>query len=165
MNIRPLTEEDLPSLLEIRNECREMLHDNREFTLDQTKIWFSNLSDNHKYWAIWDGSNNKLAGYFRLKYLGNFPKTVEIGMDLHKNYRGKGLAVVCYKQFFDILKESNIQRLKLKVLSTNQVAFNLYLKLGFQCVGAEAVPRGDRFIPSIDMQLDIQRIDYEVVWI
>src|SRR5689334_7461162 len=31
---------DLPFLIEVRNECRDYLHDNREFSLSQCEQWF-----------------------------------------------------------------------------------------------------------------------------
>ena len=38
--LQPLREEDLPFLLEVRNDCRGMLHDDRAFSRQESQAWF-----------------------------------------------------------------------------------------------------------------------------
>ena len=55
-----------------------------------------------------------------------------VGLDIHKDWRGRGLATTAYKIFLDKIKKNiNIKEAYLKVLCENQVAYNLYKKLGF----------------------------------
>ena len=53
-------------------------------------------------------------------------------MDIHKDFRGKGLAKAAYAEFFSFLTEAyGIKTFKLNVLSKNERARNLYKRLGF----------------------------------
>ena len=75
---RPLKEEDLEFFNATRNECREFLHDNREFTLEQTKEWFKSLQPCQKYYLIHNGVQS--LGYIRV--IEYSETSWEIGMDL-----------------------------------------------------------------------------------
>tara|TARA_R110001592_G_scaffold110540_1_gene306903 strand:+ start:215 stop:550 length:336 start_codon:yes stop_codon:yes gene_type:complete len=98
--IKKMKESDLIFFNEVRNECREMLHDTTEFSIDETISWFKNNKPD--YFTIF--LKNKRAGYFRTSIVkGKF----FIGMDLHKSQRGKGLAKKLYLQFFDMMKEQD----------------------------------------------------------
>jgi|TARA_R110000772_G_C13301670_1_gene438978 hypothetical protein len=96
--IKKMKESDLIFFNEVRNECREMLHDTTEFSIDETISWFKNNKPD--YFTIF--LKNKRAGYFRTSIVkGKF----FIGMDLHKSQRGKGLAKKLYLEFFDMMEE------------------------------------------------------------
>ena len=126
MIIRPLIKEDLPFLLEIRNECREYLHDSKIFTLEECINWFE--STQPKFYIL--EYLGERIGYFRTS---NWSKdSVYIGLDIHKNYRGKGYAVTAYKLFIDKLDKEIYY---LKVLMKNKRAIHIYKKLGFQIIG------------------------------
>ena len=119
--IKKMKESDLIFFNEVRNECREMLHDTTEFSIDETISWFKNNKPD--YFTIF--LKNKRAGYFRTSIVkGKF----FIGMDLHKSQRGKGLAKKLYLEFFDMMEE---QETFLLVKKKNVIAYNLYKSLGF----------------------------------
>lgn len=124
---------DVPFLNEIRNECAELyLHDSRKFSLEDTYNWFSNL--NPDYYIIM--YNNNRIGYFRLSNYSIVNKNIYIGADLHKEWRGKGLAYEAYCKFIPfIFKTYDLNKITLEVLSNNSVAKNLYKKLGFKSEG------------------------------
>ena len=88
-NLRFLTKEDLPFLLEVRNDqsTRNNLENNLFFTLENCKLWFSKLESP---WFIILVDNNPV-GYIRTN--GN-----EIGCDIHPNHRRKGYAKMAYKK-------------------------------------------------------------------
>lgn len=127
---KKITKEDLSFLNEVRNECApEYLHDSRTFSYEEVVNWFEKTNPN--YYLIF--YENHRIGYFRLSNYSSVNKTIYIGMDLHKNWRGKKLAYDAYKQFIPkIIKEYNLRKIYLEVLSTNIVAKNLYKKLGFE---------------------------------
>jgi len=124
---------DVPFLNEIRNECAELyLHDSRKFSLEDTYNWFSNL--NPDYYIIM--YNNNRIGYFRLSNYSIVNKNIYLGADLHKEWRGKGLAYEAYCKFIPfIFKTYDLNKITLEVLSNNSVAKNLYKKLGFKSEG------------------------------
>jgi RimJ/RimL family protein N-acetyltransferase len=124
----PLAVEDLPFLIEVRNDCRDCLHDNRVFTLAECQTWFS--TKHPDFYVI--KRAGKRIGYFRLSNHDPENASIYVGADLHKRHRGKGLARAAYEAFLPLLKDRyHVSTVKLEVLSHNAVALALYRKLGF----------------------------------
>ena len=148
----PLSEEDLPFLIRVRNECKDLLHDNREFCIDQALAWMQNLKP--QFYVIWIG--NIRVGYFRTSnYVG---ETLSIGADLAKEFRGRGLGYAAYRDFIPFIRRRfNLKKLTLEVLSSNARAIALYTKLGFVEVGRDrqSIRRGAVLIDNITMDLII----------
>lgn len=167
-----LSMNDLPTFLEIRNECADNLHDNRRFTLMQALEWWKKNWDNGTYasfghthyWKLYldnaaPKSDHTLAmiGYVRIQ---GDPKNevVTVGVDIHKDYRRKGYASEAYqllfKEYFDRL---GYNRMELEVLADNAPAIMLYKKLGFveEGVRLKAIyrPNKDEYIDSIMMSM------------
>jgi RimJ/RimL family protein N-acetyltransferase len=124
----PLAEEDLPFLVKVRNECRDCLHDNRSFTLEESQKWFrENKPDFHIIRFC-----GERIGYFRLGNYDARAASIYVGADLHQNFRGRGLGRQAYEAFLPRLKSRyNVQTAMLEVLSHNTVAHQFYQKLGF----------------------------------
>lgn len=158
-NIRPIEGRDLPFVNKLRNEVLEFLHDDTEYTLDQTVEWFKTQKPQ---WYIIDGITTRgeyaYVGYIRTsKNRFDTPYiTPYIGMDLAKGYRGKGFAVPIYKQFLDwYFAQIEDDFIGLEVLGNNIPAFNLYLKLGFEVICCHEMSKrsNGRYIPSVEMSL------------
>jgi hypothetical protein len=131
VTLRPLTKEDLPFLLEVRNDysTRNNLENNSIFTLEQCQTWFDNLKSP---WYIIE-INRFAVGYLRTN--GD-----EIGCDIHPNFRRNGYAKMAYEIY---LKDKTYATLW--VFSDN-FAKNLYLKLGFKETGEYGFVRGRNYI-------------------
>ena len=129
----------------VRNQCRQYLHDNSRYSLPEALEWFERESPE----IFLLGFCGAPIGYFRTSQEnGRF----YIGLDLHFKGRGKGLAVPAYKMFLDkIKKDFNLKEVYLKVLSENQVAFNLYKKLGFVEIGREIIDNKE----SVEMRIEL----------
>ena len=125
--IRKISEDDLEFLNEVRNECRAWLHDSSMYTKEETVKWFN---QNNPLYFIFELNGNKI-GYFRTS---NWEKgSCYIGLDIHKDFRGKKLAVPAFEELMRALNEDyNIQTFKLEVLARNVRAHSLYKKLGFK---------------------------------
>lgn len=153
MEIKPLQREHVPFLNSVRNECsKEYLHDSRQFSLEDTYKWFD-ITKPDFYIVLLDGVS---IGYFRISNYSETNKNIYIGMDLHKDYRGKGHSFNAYVKFIPfILNKYNLNKISLEVLSTNTVAFNLYKKLGFVLEGIkrQEVYKDGRYVDSIIMSL------------
>ena len=159
IKIKPLKKKDLKFFNAIRNSAREFLHDNREFTLEQTKEWFESLPPEKKYYLIsatkFHEGDTKFSepipiGYFRVREYS--PTCWEVGADLHEDYRGMGLAKKAYKKLFK--KFPDVTSWCLEVLGNNTRAYTLYRSLGFEIsndVVVDEVIRGRERIPSISM--------------
>ena len=129
--LRSLTKEDLPFLLEVRNDysTRNNLENNSTFTLEQCKNWFDNLKSS---WYIIE-VNKVSVGYLRTN--GD-----EVGCDIHPDFRRKGYAKMAYELY---LKDKTYA--SLWVFSDN-FAKDLYLKLGFKETGEHGFVRDRSYI-------------------
>lgn len=148
---QPLREEDLPFLLEVRNDCRDMLHDERAFSLQECRAWFR--SQHPDFFIV--RHNGDRVGYFRLSNRDAADRSIYVGADLHRQFRGHGLARPAYEAFFAMLRDQQqIAVAKLEVLSHNTVALGLYQKLGFVEVGRKTAfaTRNGESVDSIVMR-------------
>ena len=131
INLRPLTENDLPFLLEVRNDdsTRQFLENNSKFTLKQSLKWFR---ETQPKWYIIE-VNRFSVGYIRTN--GD-----EVGCDIHPNFRKKGYAKIAYELY---LKDKDYA--SLWVFEDN-FAKNLYEKLGFITNGKSITIRDRNYI-------------------
>jgi hypothetical protein len=116
VDLRPLTENDLPFLLEVRNDksTRQFLENDSVFTLKESLKWFR---DNQPKWFVIKMDTTSV-GYIRTN--GD-----EVGCDIHPNFRKKGYAKMAYELY---LQDKNYA--SLWVFEDN-FAVKLYKKLGF----------------------------------
>jgi len=116
VDLRPLTENDLPFLLEVRNDesTRQFLEHDSKFTLKEVLKWFR---DNQPKWFVIKMDTTSV-GYIRTN--GD-----EVGCDIHPNFRKKGYAKMAYELY---LQDKNYA--SLWVFEDN-FAVKLYKKLGF----------------------------------
>ena len=129
VEIRPMEYRDLSFFLETRNLVRHHLHDDREFTLEETKKWWKKTDIQYLIIEVRDTA----VGYFRNQNLGN--NKIMIGADIHPAYQRKGIAYISYKILLNKFISDNSEiSIYLKVLRKNQKAFNLYKKLSFETV-------------------------------
>ena len=120
INLRPLTENDLEFLLEIRNDesTRQFLENDSVFTLKESLKWFR---DNQPKWFIIEVDKTSV-GYIRTN--GD-----EVGCDIHPNYRRLGYAKKAYQIY---LEDKNFATLW---VFFDNFAISLYSKLGFKRTG------------------------------
>ena len=116
MNLRELSISDLPFLLEVRNDetTRVNLENDSVFTLTQCEEWF--LVRKPKWFII--EIDGKSVGYIRTN-------GVEVGIDIHPDFRRKGYAREAYKLY---LKDKEYATLWVFV---DNFAKILYTELGF----------------------------------
>ena len=151
LTFEPLTEVDLPFLLEVRSSCRDFLHDDREFTLAESEAWFR--AQKPEFYLIRLGGEP--IGYFRTSNRDPEDRSIYVGADLHPSFRGRGLATPAYLDFLQWLRDrQGIAMARLEVLSHNTVAIALYRKLGFEEVDRKAavMVRDGRPVDSIFMR-------------
>ena len=119
--------EDCDFILKIRNDdsTRRFLHDSQKFSKDEFKNWFESKSPD---W-LKILHNDEEVGYIRT--VSNYP-SIEIGMDISPNHRGKGYAKAAYRKLLESLTFKMYHKATLRVLKSNFVALRLYEKLGFK---------------------------------
>lgn len=125
--ILPCKLDDIRDMKKIRDQCLEYIHDDKSYTYSEMVTWF--LTKNVRYLSIFSGNQENMIGYFRLN---NFTKnSCWVGMDLAKEYRGKGIAMATYNVVMSVLNSYGINEFYLSVLQSNQKAVKLYKALGF----------------------------------
>jgi|TARA_R110000787_G_scaffold46913_1_gene113846 hypothetical protein len=131
IKLRLLTENDLPFLLEVRNDesTRQFLENNSEFTYLECRTWFENTNPE---WYIIEVDELKV-GYVRTN--GD-----EIGCDIHPDYRRKGYAKTAYEIY---LKDKSYA--SLWVFEDN-FAKDLYTKSGFKATESFKYIRERKYI-------------------
>lgn len=152
IDIRPMVIEDIEEFIKIRNEAKEYLHNNSEFSLSDAKKWF--IENNPEFYII--EIEKKIVGYFRTS--NNQKDKIYVGCDLAYDYRGIGIGYKSYVIFLEKMKKENPgKKIQLEVLSNNNRAINLYDKLGFVKIGVsdEIVIREGQQIESIIMELKL----------
>ncbi len=126
MNIRPMKRTDVVFFNTVRNMVRHCLHDDSEYTVDQSYAWFDS---NHPEFYIIEVDKDPI-GYFRTS--NRESDSMWIGADIHPYYQGKGYAYEAYQMFINMMKKKyGIKYFWLSVLKTNPRAIRLYKKIGF----------------------------------
>ena len=118
---------DLKFFNKVRSESYKYLHDQTNYTYEDNVIWF--IQTKPKYYIV---SVKGLAsiGYIRTSNWSE--DEVTIGMDIAEEFRGNGLGSKAYREFIDVMKSySDIRKLNLEVLDSNDRAIHIYEKLGF----------------------------------
>ena len=152
ISLRLLNSSDLSFLLEVRNSCKDALHDNREFTLKDCINWFTKTKP--EFYVIEHNKQN--IGYVRTSNLSKENRSITIGADIHPKYRRMGYASAAYMIIINYLFYKMLfNRIDLEVLSNNTPAILLYEKLGFRYEGLkrEAIFRNGKYIDSILMSI------------
>ena len=157
MFLRPMTIDDVPFMMGVRNESREMLKDTRAFTVEEGRIWFQTCKPEQYIVNVQDVGD---VGVMRVRRYVQNPHSAEIGGDVALKHRGKGYGRRAYNLLIPFLfLDDKILELYLEVFTMNMVAFNLYHSLGFQI--HEYVPkmarRGDGYIDGFVMQMSQAR--------
>src|SRR3989442_400073 len=150
--IRDIRQSDLPFLIEVRNECRTMLHDDSAFTLDEAQEWFA--ATRPRFYIITCAAVS--IGYFRTSRWHEANGHVSIGCDLHADFRGKGLAQAAYRVFLRFLfEECGMNKVSLEVLQHNARANRLYQRLGFVLEGVkrQEIWRDGQYLDSLVMSM------------
>lgn len=135
MKLRPLTKEDLPFLLEVRNQesTRYNLENDSIFFLEECESWFKNLKSP---WYIIINEHLESVGYLRTN--GD-----EVGCDIHPLHRRQGYAKAAYQEY---LKDKSYA--SLWVFEDN-FAKDLYTALGFIENGEQKSIRERKYIRMV----------------
>lgn len=124
-----MKEADMGFFNSLRNICAPFLHNDRRFSLSETKKWFKKSTN--KYFIV--EYDSEKAGYIRTSEWDFTNKSVYVGVDIDPKFRKRGIASDALGLFIDnILKSKKINKVSLEVLDFNKPAISLYKKLGFK---------------------------------
>lgn len=115
----------------LKNYC-EVANNIYESTIDNLEEKFAGLitEDKRKFYTLSYDGNQVGIGGISLENDKNFL----YGFGILKEYRGKGLSKILLENIIATTQKSNNYGIYLEVDSTNEIAFNLYKKLGFKVV-------------------------------
>jgi len=136
LTIHRMTLRDIPLFNSVRNECRAFLHDTKKYTLEESADWFRKTQPDFGVLCLaYDEGDDLPIGYFRTSE--RTATSVVVGLDIHKDFRGRGLAREAYKVLFHVLKcrSPGLETFELRVRQDNTRARHLYEALGFVYMG------------------------------
>ncbi len=134
VTLAPMMLRDVPLFNTVRNLSREWLHDPRAFTLPESVEWFRRGGGRQFYVILLDDAP---IGYCRITDGGEATERL-VGMDIHPDYRGRGLAKKTYAILFDTLRAGGVNKFRLRVLKKNARARHIYEALGFVTVSEDS---------------------------
>jgi RimJ/RimL family protein N-acetyltransferase len=104
----------------------------------EQKVWFSQLQKSKTQKRIVVFFEEQPVGLIRLDSIDYYNKSLAIGLDISKDFRGQGFAkpiyLQCFKEWF---VENNFHRMWLMVADYNARAKHIYESLGFKNEGIQ----------------------------
>lgn len=139
VELRAIDKSDIDDVLEIHQDIEgmsQLLGNILPVNTKSIEEWINNLYPpgirTKIYFGIKEKGSSELAGYVSLQNINYVNRTGDFGIILREKFRGKGLTKEAIELFFTYLKQHlNIRKINLKVLASNEVAINLYKKIGF----------------------------------
>jgi RimJ/RimL family protein N-acetyltransferase len=109
-----------------------MLTDPHIVQPDEQEFWFAKLEKSKSSQRILVRQNGTPIGLIRVDSIDYANKSVCVGLDIHKDFRGQGFARQIYEHVFEHwFKEKDFHRVWLLVAGYNKRAIHLYHSLGF----------------------------------
>ena len=126
--IRPVGKSDLKVLEEIKN--------NESTFLNLGSVDISKNTQRNKKFVIFIQKTKEIIGVILIYDIDHINANCEIGIDIVKDYRGKGYGEKAYKMVLKyIFDHLNMHMVYLKVIENNEVAITMYEKIGFHTTG------------------------------
>jgi phosphinothricin acetyltransferase len=155
--IRPPRATDLAPLTEIYNYYVRESHaifDEREFTPDERRPWFEAYRERGPYRlfiAEAEGAVLGCATSSRYREHPAFKETIEVGIHLAPDARGKGVGTALYSALFEALKGERLHRAVAGIALPNPASVALHKRFGFREVGvfSEYAVKNGRRISSV----------------
>ena len=123
--------------------------------------WYERLvKDEHRKYFIFTKEKKTEedinVGYVRMMQIDYINRSVCVGGDIHKYYRGNGRSKEMYDLILDLVfDQMNMNKCYLWVLESNSRALHIYKKIGFKETGMarEAIWKNGRYVNYIYMDL------------
>ncbi|WP_347069814.1 N-acetyltransferase family protein [Flavobacterium sp. WV_118_3] len=160
VTIRPVTESDIPEVLEIINY--EILngvsiYDYTPRTLEQQQaIILEKETKNFPFLvAVSDGAIAGFATYGDFRFKEGYRFTVEHSVYLHHEHQGKGLGKLLLEALIKIAKEQQKHTMIAVIDAENDGSIRFHQKMGFEIAGTlrESGYKFDRWLDSVFLQL------------
>lgn len=160
INLRPATEEDMTSVLEIVNY--EILNttaiwDYDTRTLEQ-QLAILKEKQEKDFPFIVALKDDKIVGfgtYGTFRYKIGYRFTVEHSVYVHKDYHGNGIGSLLLKELIEIAKTQKLHTMIGVIDSENKGSISFHQKLGFEIAGniKQTGYKFDRWLDSVFVQI------------
>ena len=143
-------------------EVLTMLTDPHEVSEAEQLVWFSKLESSGSSQRLVAFQDGVPIGLVRLDNIDQYNRSVCVGLDIHRDFRGKGLARPIYQKVFkEWFSDRCFNRVWLLVASYNEKARHIYSSLGLKEEGVqrEALLKEGKYYDYICMS--ILRREYE----
>lgn len=153
--IKPKYLEDHRWLVSLHNDplVLDNVTNSSPITLQSHLKWYNSLNPEKSDIMIFTVDDERV-GIAKLNPIDKINKSVVMGADIHKDFRGKGYATKLWNLMIDrSINEHECHRLSLTTAVYNDIGRHLYGKLGFKEEGRliESLCRDGRFYDQICM--------------
>ena len=119
-------------------EVLSVLSDPHVVSKGEQERWFEKLAESTTSLRYIISVDGEPFGVVRQDHIDMYNRSVCVGLDIHRDFRGCGLATVAYEKIFEEwFVRRKFNRLWLLVAEFNVRAHNLYKKLGFMLEGEQ----------------------------
>ena len=142
VQVRKAQPEDAPQIVEVIKSAEEsgfMLFNpgERQLTAEIFAKRIENMNADEKSGIFIACEEERVLGYMIVQ--NDTPEKIVhrgyIVIGVHSDYRGKGVGKALFSFVLDWAKTVGLHRLELTVIKNNEVAVNLYKKMGFEIEG------------------------------
>lgn len=134
MDLHSLRRQEIEWVRQLHNdsEVLSVLTDTHEVTHEEQKKWFERLSSSTSSKRLVVTMDDVPIGLARLDEIDFINGSTRVGLDIHKDSRGRGYARPAYNLLLNYCFEDlRMNRVYLMVADFNERAYSLYKKLGF----------------------------------
>lgn len=136
--ISPLRDEEIKEIVNIERHplvkkwLVEYADEELEKEIEEYKRFFSDLQGNNRVDVLVAKINGRVAGFLALWRMDDDGQIASIGISVHPDYWGKGIATNLVRESIRLAKERGIRRLIIETLEENSAMRHVAEKLGFK---------------------------------
>lgn len=136
--ISPLRDEEIKEIVNIERHplvkkwLVEYADEELEKEIEEYKRFFSDLQGNNRVDVLVAKINGRVAGFLALWRMDDYGQIASIGISVHPDYWGKGIATNLVRESIKLAKERGIRRLIIETLEENSAMRHVAEKLGFK---------------------------------
>lgn len=156
--LRNVTSEDHQWLVELHNDPQVLVNltHSHEISLETHMKWWASISQNDKEERLIFCVDDIRAGFVKFYNIDAHNRNCVLGADLHKDFRGKGLAKPMWSLMLSrCFEHYHLHRVSLTTAAYNHIAHKVYTSLGFQIEGQlkESLFRDNKYHDQICMYM------------
>ncbi|MBS7639998.1 MAG: GNAT family protein [Candidatus Bathyarchaeia archaeon] len=146
--LNPLKDEDVRAIVDIerhpavRKWLVEYADEEYEKELEEYRRFFSELKGNDRVEVLVARIEDRIVGFLALWRMDDAEQTTSIGISVHPDYWGRGIATNLIREAVKLAREKGVKKLIIETLEENSAMKHVAEKLGFKL---ETVRKGKIF--------------------